>query len=74
MGLWVCVYRLAEVSKMSSAKTVQHTAQAHGGGGEGLIVLKQGEEVVVAVGGQVGRVQVRQELVWVGQLGEQLWR
>ena len=37
------------------------------------VVLKQRQKVIAVVVGQVGRAQVGQQLVWVGQLWEQLW-
>lgn len=37
-----------------------------------LVVLKKGEEVVVAVGGKVGGVQVREQLFWIRQFRKQL--
>lgn len=37
-----------------------------------LVVLEKGEEVVVAVGGKVGGVQVREQLFWIRQFGKQI--
>lgn len=45
---------------------------SRGEGGERLIVLEEGEQVIVAVGGEVRGVQIGQELVWVGQLWKQI--
>lgn len=47
-------------------RTVKHISTPVGAGGfigwggEGLVVLEEGEKVVVAVGGKVGGVKVRQ--------------
>lgn len=59
----VCVCVLACGSTGSYAKCQQEdgkvSADRHWSR-EGLVVLKQGEKVVVAVGGEVGGVEVRQ--------------
>lgn len=38
------------------------------------VVLEQGQQVVVVVAGEVRGSEVRQQLVRVGQLREQLWK
>lgn len=56
----------------------QPGSRGAGRGGQGLgdicesVVLKESEQIVVAVGGEVGRAQVGQQLVRVGQFREQV--
>lgn len=57
---------LAEAEALSTAVRLGRA------GVGGSVVLEQGEQVLVAVGGQVGRAQVGQQLVRVGQFWEQL--
>lgn len=37
------------------------------------VVLEERQEVIIAIAGQVGRVQVGQELIRVGEFWEELW-
>ena len=39
----------------------------------GLVVLKEGQEIIIAIGRKVRRVQVGEQLIRVGQLWKQLW-
>lgn len=56
---------------LGSAKVTSLGASA-GWGHTGSVVLEEGEQVIIAVSGEVGGAQVGQQLIRVGELREQV--